>query len=130
MTYVTDKGTYTITATGQPSNQSIAYPGTRSETHLVVKPDVAQTYGEIIPWFLYNLADVCYWIYALNLMVGLFNLLPMKPLDGGYIFEELLRYKVPENITGRIVSSVSWVMIAIVALLIIYGTVPGILQMF
>ncbi|AUB60830.1 membrane-associated Zn-dependent protease [Methanobacterium subterraneum] len=130
MTYVTDKGTYTITATGQPSNQSIAYPGTRSETHLVVKPDVAQTYGEIIPWFLYDLADVCYWIYALNLMVGLFNLLPMKPLDGGYIFEELLRYKVPENITGRIVSSVSWVMIAIVALLIIYGTVPGILQMF
>lgn len=130
MTYVTDKGTYTITATGQPSNQSIAYPGTRSETHLMVKPDVAQTYGDIIPWFLYDLADVCYWIYALNLMVGLFNLLPMKPLDGGYIFEELLRYKVPENITGRIVSSVSWVMIAIVALLIIYGTVPGILQMF
>ena len=130
MTYVTDKGTYTITATGQPSNQSIAYPGTRSETHLVVKPDVAQNFGEIIPWFLYNLADVCYWIYALNLMVGLFNLLPMKPLDGGHIFEELLRYKVPENITGTIVSSVSWVMIAIVALLIIYGTVPGIMQMF
>ena len=130
MTYVTDKGTYTITATGQPSNQSIAYPGTRSETHLVVKPEVAQNFGEIIPWSLYNLADVCYWIYALNLMVGLFNLLPMKPLDGGHIFEELLRYKVPENITGTIVSSVSWVMIAIVALLIIYGTVPGIMQMF
>ncbi|MDO5835045.1 MAG: site-2 protease family protein [Methanobacterium sp.] len=130
MTYVTDKGTYTITATGQPSNQSIAYPGTRSETHLVVKPDVAQNFGEIIPWFLYNLADVCYWIYALNLMVGLFNLLPMKPLDGGHIFEELLRYKVPENITGKIVSSVSWVMIAIVAILIIYGTIPGIMQMF
>ncbi len=130
MTYVTDKGTYTITATGQPSNQSIAYPGTRSETHLVVKSEVAQKFGEIIPWFLYNLADVCYWIYALNLMVGLFNLLPMKPLDGGHIFEELLRYKVPENITGKIVSGVSWVMIAIVALLIIYGTVPGIMQMF
>lgn len=130
MTYVTDKGTYTITATGQPSNQSIAYPGTRSETHLVVKPDVAQNFGEIIPWFLYNLADVCYWIYALNLMVGLFNLLPMKPLDGGHIFEELLRYKIPENITGKIVSSVSWVMIAIVAILIIYGTIPGIMQMF
>ncbi|AXV40194.1 site-2 protease family protein [Methanobacterium sp. BAmetb5] len=130
MTYVTDKGTYTITATGQPSNQSIAYPGTRSETHLVVKPEVAQNFGEIIPWSLYNLTDVCYWIYALNLMVGLFNLLPMKPLDGGHIFEELLRYKVPENITGTIVSSVSWVMIAIVALLIIYGTVPGIMQMF
>ena len=42
--------------------------------------------------------------------------------DGGY--------KIPENITQKIVTSVSWVMIAIVALLIIYGLVPGIIQMF
>jgi len=91
---------------------------------------VAQTYGDIIPWFLFDLADVCYWIFALNIMVGLFNLLPMKPLDGGIMFEELLRYKVSENVTGKIVSSVSWIMIGIVTLLVVYGTVPGILQMF
>ncbi|EKQ53713.1 MAG: putative membrane-associated Zn-dependent protease [Methanobacterium sp. Maddingley MBC34] len=130
MTYVTDQGTYTITSTSNPNNASTAYPGTRSEMHLVVKPAVAQTYGDIIPWFLFDLADVCYWIFALNIMVGLFNLLPMKPLDGGIMFEELLRYKVSENVTGKIVSSVSWIMIGIVTLLVVYGTVPGIMQMF
>lgn len=127
---VTDQGTYTVTSTGNPNNASTTYLGIRGDTNLVIKPAVAKTYGDVIPWFLYNLADLCYWIYALNIMVGLFNLLPMKPLDGGIIFEELLRYKIPENITGKIVSCVSWLMIGIVAVLIVYGTVPGIMQMF
>lgn len=130
ITLGTDKGTYTVTSAGNPNNASITYIGIRGDTHLVVKPEVARTYGETIPWFLYNLVDLCYWIYALNIMVGLFNLLPMKPLDGGIIFEELLGYKLPENIISRIVSCVSWILIGIVAILIIYGTVPGIMQMF
>lgn len=130
LTYVTDQGTFTITTTGQPSNSSIAYPGTRSETHLVVKGEVSKTYGETLPWFFYNLSDICYWIYVLNLLVGLFNLLPMKPLDGGSMLEEILGYKIPEKYVSRIVSSVSVVMIGIVAILIIYGTVPGIMKMF
>ena len=130
LTLLTDQGTYTITSAGNPNNASATYIGIRGDSNPVVEPEVAQTYGDIIPWFLYNLADLCFWIYALNLMVGLFNLLPMKPLDGGVIFEELLGYKIPENITRKIVTSVSWVMIAIVALLIIYGLVPGIIQMF
>ncbi|WP_321422956.1 site-2 protease family protein [uncultured Methanobacterium sp.] len=130
ITLTTNQGTYTVTSKGNPNNASTTYIGIRGDTNLVVKPSVAQTYGDVIPWFLYNLADLCYWIYALNIMVGLFNLLPMKPLDGGIIFEELLRYKIPEDITGKIVSCVSWLMIGIVALLIVYGTVPGIMQMF
>lgn len=129
LTYVTSQGTYTITSTGQPNNSSITYPGTRSETHLVVKPEVSRVYGNILPWFLYNLADVGYWVFALNLMVGLFNLLPIKPLDGGIIFEELLGYKLPEEFVQKIVSSVSIVLIGIVAFLIIYSIVPGIVQM-
>lgn len=130
LTYVTDKGTYTITTTAQPYNASIAYPGTRSETHLKVKPEVANIYGDTLPWFLYNLADIARWVYLLNLMVGLFNLIPMKPLDGGIILEELLGYKMPEKVAGKIVSSVSVIMIGIVGLLIIYGTIPGIMKMF
>ena len=35
------------------------------------------------------LANVCYWIFWLNLMVGLTNALPAVPLDGGYIFRDL-----------------------------------------
>ncbi|OPX58381.1 MAG: Peptidase family M50 [Methanobacterium sp. PtaB.Bin024] len=129
LTYVTDQGTYTITSTGQPSNKSITYPGTRSETYFAVKPEVSRVYGDILPWFLYNVADIGQWVYALNLMVGLFNLLPIKPLDGGIIFEELLGYKLPEKFVTKIVSSVSIVLVGIVAFIIIYSIVPGIIQM-
>jgi membrane-associated protease RseP (regulator of RpoE activity) len=148
LTYITDQGTYTITSTGQPNNASITYPGFRTEERLIVKPEVSRVYGEILPWFLYYLDDVGYWVFALNLMVGLFNLLPIKPLDGGIIFEELLGYKIPEKIgkikipekiagkklpevfVRRIVSSVSVVLIGIVGFMILYGVVPGIMKMF
>lgn len=36
------------------------------------------------------LANICYWIFWLNLMVGLSNALPAVPLDGGYIFKDWL----------------------------------------
>ncbi|MFH1630959.1 MAG: site-2 protease family protein [Candidatus Aenigmatarchaeota archaeon] len=32
-----------------------------------------------------------WWIFVINLGIGLFNLLPIKPLDGGLIFEAILR---------------------------------------
>jgi membrane-associated protease RseP (regulator of RpoE activity) len=33
-------------------------------------------------------ANVLYWIFWLNIMVGIFNALPAIPLDGGYIFRD------------------------------------------
>ncbi len=34
------------------------------------------------------IANSLYWIFWLNLMVGLFNSLPAVPLDGGFIFKD------------------------------------------
>ncbi len=38
-------------------------------------------------WF-WLLANLLYWVFWLNLMVGIFNSLPAIPLDGGYIFRD------------------------------------------
>ena len=43
------------------------------------------------------LEDLLKWIYIINLSVGLFNLLPMKPLDGGLMLKEVLSYKFKEE---------------------------------
>ncbi|MFW5898391.1 MAG: site-2 protease family protein [Candidatus Saliniplasma sp.] len=37
------------------------------------------------------IANLLYWVFWLNLMVGLFNALPAVPLDGGFIFKDGLR---------------------------------------
>jgi membrane-associated protease RseP (regulator of RpoE activity) len=45
------------------------------------------------------LANACYWIFWLNLMVGLSNALPAIPLDGGYMFKDWL-----DSLLGRMSS--------------------------
>jgi len=45
------------------------------------------------------------WIYIFNLGIGLINLLPIKPLDGGLVFEELLSRNKKSQVIVRIVSS-------------------------
>jgi membrane-associated protease RseP (regulator of RpoE activity) len=42
-------------------------------------------------WLLTN---SLYWIFWLNLMIGLTNVLPAVPLDGGYIFRDGLDYLI------------------------------------
>jgi len=40
------------------------------------------------------ISNSLYWVFWLNLMVGLTNVLPMVPLDGGYIFKDAFDYLV------------------------------------
>ena len=58
------------------------------------------TYSSTIPW---GLVGVLKWMFILNFAIGLINLLPMVPLDGGYIFRGLLEKKVKKE-TARKVS--------------------------
>jgi len=40
----------------------------------------------------WGITNLIYWIFWLNLMVGLFNVIPMLPLDGGYLFNDYVRF--------------------------------------
>ncbi|MEM3851558.1 MAG: site-2 protease family protein [Methanomassiliicoccales archaeon] len=50
-------------------------------------------------------ANISYWIFWINLWVGLFNMLPAIPLDGGYLFRDnltlLLRRIMGKNSEGQ-----------------------------
>jgi membrane-associated protease RseP (regulator of RpoE activity) len=54
--------------------------------HLYEPAGVASFFGGGIFWT----ADVLFWTGWINFYVGLFNCLPAVPLDGGYVFKEML----------------------------------------
>jgi membrane-associated protease RseP (regulator of RpoE activity) len=70
-------------------------------------------------WDVIHLLFWCAWI---NINVGIFNAIPMVPLDGGYIFKEgvdrLLDRRGLIRYSGHIVSTVSYVMIVVLMSLI------------
>lgn len=128
VSFVTDQGTFNIVTTANPNNASRAYLGVRTVSHNIVKPDVAKTWGNDLPWAWYYAMNLFNWIYILNFLVGTFNLMPMKPLDGGLMLEELLNYKLPEKIAVPFVNSISVFIIIILAINIIWGTGRGLLM--
>ncbi len=58
--------------------------------------------GFITPDVFWIIVNALYWIAWLNLMIGIFNILPMVPLDGGFLFNDLIRL-----IVKRIKKSIS-----------------------
>lgn len=50
-------------------------------------------------------ANSFYWIFWINLWVGLFNMLPAVPLDGGYLFKDNLRLLLKRILGNRSIES-------------------------
>lgn len=127
LTFQTNQGVFKVKTGSNPNNSTRSYIGIRSTEHQVINEDIAVKYGNTIPWILFYLKDLFNWIFLLNFVVGTFNLLPMKPLDGGHIFEEILSYKLSKETVKPIVNGVSFVLIGFLVVSLIYGVGRGIL---
>lgn len=86
----TDKSGYEIRLAKNPENESLAYIGAYLEQSTKIKDNVKGIYGEFLP-------DALIWVYGLfvimfilNLGIGLFNLVPIGPLDGGRMLQLVL----------------------------------------
>ena len=117
VTVKTDQGTYHVTLGKNPNNESRGFFGIQANKHFVLVDD---SLGPL-PWILFELAELFEWIAMLNLGIGLFNLLPLKPLDGGYMLEILLSYKLPEEHYKPLVNAISGVMAMIIVVSIVAG---------
>ena len=115
----TDQGTYSVVLDKNPNNESVGFFGIQANKHFELTND---SLGPI-PWVLFELLELFQWIFMLNLGIGLFNLLPMKPLDGGYMLEILLSYRLSEQQYKPIVNALSVVM----AMIIIFSILASLL---
>ena len=57
--------------------------------------------------------DLIFWLYVLSLGVGLFNLVPLGPIDGGRMFLTMLQAVTHEKRASSIWKSVSFVLLGI-----------------
>ena len=117
VTIKTDQGSYSLTLDKNPNNDSRGFFGIQAAKHFELIND---SLGPI-PWILFELVKLFQWIFVLNLGIGLFNLLPLKPLDGGHMLETLLGYKLPEKVVKPIVNALSVVMAMIIVFSILAG---------
>ncbi len=119
VTVQTKEGSYSITLSKNPNNESRGFFGIQATKHFELVND---SLGPI-PWILFELVELFQWVFMLNLGIGLFNLLPIKPLDGGYMLEILLSYKLSEEKVKPIVNALSVVM----AMVVVFSLVAGFL---
>jgi membrane-associated protease RseP (regulator of RpoE activity) len=80
---VTANGTYTIPSKANPVNATKPYIGVYVSQHIDLKPEVSAKYGNFAPWLWFYLLRFLQWLMVLSLGIGLANLLPLGPVDGG-----------------------------------------------
>ncbi|MDO5820092.1 MAG: site-2 protease family protein [Methanobrevibacter sp.] len=119
----TDQGDYSFQLKSNPMNKSLGFMGIQAKSHSVVADGFDNQFFTPLLWILMPLDEILYWIFFLNFAIGTFNLLPMKPLDGGHLFENLLSYIMPEAAYKPIVTFMSFFMGIIIVVSLVVGLV-------
>jgi len=68
-------------------------------------------YDSVIPW---EGITILKWIFMLNFGIGLINMLPAVPLDGGYMLRGLLEKKVKKETAKRVSYAVALFVLALI----------------
>lgn len=68
-------------------------------------------YASLVPWVV---IDILKWIFVLNLGIGLFNLMPAVPLDGGYMLRGILEKVTSKERAVTISKAISIIILAII----------------
>jgi membrane-associated protease RseP (regulator of RpoE activity) len=119
---VTNTGTYSIKTGANPNNPQLAYIGIQTQENRIVNPSLSNYLGDI-PWVLMYILQMFNWILILNFGIGVFNLLPLKPFDGGVIFEELVSKVSSEQVTRYSTYLISIFSLSLILINVGYGLI-------
>ncbi len=67
-------------------------------------------YDARVPW---PVVDLLRWLIFLHFAIGLFNLLPMKPLDGGYLISGAVERVSSGRVAAAVSNAISFVVLAL-----------------
>jgi len=88
----TSEGVFTVVTTQHPQDAEKGYIGVSIGQTTVVKEEYEE-YSPFLIWLTTGISTVA----LLNFLIGVFNMLPIKPLDGGLIVETLITEFIGEE---------------------------------
>ncbi len=78
-----------------------------------ILPHVRNAYGTLVVTVLLWIFKLVQWLFLLSLGIGMFNLLPLGPIDGGQMFRTIMNHWFP-NHGIRVWKIVSFALLAII----------------
>ena len=117
----TDKSNYSVVLGKSPKNASMAYLGVSVAQNKDIKPGVAAKYGYFIPDALIWILGLLYWLYLLNIGIGIFNLVPVGPIDGGRMLLIALEKYFKKDRARKIAGIISLIFLLMIVLNVLAG---------
>jgi membrane-associated protease RseP (regulator of RpoE activity) len=113
----TTKGGFYVKTTSNPDNPNTPFIGISMPTTLFVYKGLLVGFGvvsegilSVISWFL----GLFGWVFVLNIGIGVFNLFPIKPLDGGLMLEAIVKHYYNGKKVKYLVNGLSLIILALV----------------
>ncbi|WP_297471205.1 site-2 protease family protein [Thermococcus sp.] len=106
-----------LTLAENPENPEKGFIGIRPTQH--VKSKIGHD------WLILPLFFSLYWIYLLNIGIGLMNLFPLVPLDGGRMLDDVIKEYLPE----KVAKPVRYATIGIGLFLLAVNVIPAVLNL-
>ena len=125
-TNVTD---YNITLAESPDNKSMGYLGIYLTQNQEIKENVLQKYGKILPDVFIWFVGLFYWLYVLNLGIGLFNLVPLGPIDGGRMLQLAMHKLFKKKNGDKIWKAISFVFLGLVLINVLWPFIQNIIKL-
>jgi membrane-associated protease RseP (regulator of RpoE activity) len=108
VTVATTAGTFQLTTAQNPGNESLAYLGISNAMNAYEYKLFPGYVPNFIIDSLVTWNRLLLWVLLLSIGVGIVNMLPIMPLDGGRMFQEIFNkaFKTRAKVIGRVVSVV------------------------
>ena len=113
----TSEGNFLIKTTPHPDDPEEPFIGISNPKTFLVYKGLLEGYGVVSERILYTISWILGlfgWIFTLNLGIGVFNLFPIKPLDGGLMLEEIVNYFYKGKNANHIVNGISLVIFGLI----------------
>lgn len=126
---ITTEGIFELLLIENPDNPEIGYMGIKSPRTVFAYKGMLKELGLVPNKIIFTIAWILglfQWLFIINLGVGMANLFPLKPLDGGLMFEELFKIILKKK---DVTPFINWLSLLTVGLIIINLLGPSIFSL-